>query len=115
MIIKKTTIKSYEVYNCLKWQMTVKYTIAERARRGLRTKGLDKCFICGKGFKGDDFPYLALIRNHNNEFICVNCAELVMKEDRDGVHLAGSRIRNCKAHKPISEVKKREKNNTAGI
>ena len=86
MIIKKTTTKAYEVYNCAKWQMTVKDTIGQRAHMGLKTKGLDKCFICGKGFEGDDFPYLALIRNHNNEFICVNCAEQVMKGDRDGVH-----------------------------
>jgi hypothetical protein len=85
MIIKKTSTKTYDIYDCAKWGMTVKNTISAREQKGMKSAGLDKCFICGKRFDGDYLPYLALIRGHKNQFICDECAESVQKvREQDG-------------------------------
>lgn len=80
MIITKTTIKTYEIYDCAKWEISVGETIVRREKVGMKTKGYDKCFSCGHKFQSDDFPYLGLIRNHSNEFICTDCARKVNPE-----------------------------------
>ena len=81
MIVKKITSKNYDIYDCAKWEMTVKDTIKKRREVGLKTKGLDRCFVCDKKFEGDDFPYLAMIRNYSNQFICDDCANKIIKEN----------------------------------
>ena len=50
MIIKKTITKTYDIYDCVKWGMTVRDTISARERKGLKNSGLDRCFVCGKKF-----------------------------------------------------------------
>lgn len=80
MKITKTITKTYKIYDCVKWEMTVGDTIVKREKVGLKTKGLDKCFCCRINFSSDYIPYLALIRNHSNEFICEACANEVMQE-----------------------------------
>lgn len=80
MKITRTTTKTYEIYDCTKWDSTVGETIKHREEVGLKNRGLDKCFACGKKFKGSDFPYLGLVRNHKNVFLCEKCAEEVKKE-----------------------------------
>lgn len=77
MKIIKTTTKTYEIYDCAKWEMSVGETIVRREKVGMKTRGYDKCFACGYKFQADDFPYLGLIRNHSNEFICTDCARRV--------------------------------------
>jgi hypothetical protein len=39
-----------------------------------------KCFICNKEFKNDDIPYLAIIKNEHNSFICEECSKKVISE-----------------------------------
>lgn len=80
MKLTKTTTKTYEIYDCVKWECTVGSTIKHREKVGLKNLGLDKCFCCGKKFKGDDFPYLGLVRNHRNVFLCEKCAGKVKNE-----------------------------------
>ena len=80
MIIKKTSTKTYDIYDCVKWGMTVRDTISSRERKGLKNSGLDRCFVCGKKFDDDYFPNLALIKGAKNQFICDDCAEAVQKE-----------------------------------
>lgn len=80
MKITKTTTKTYDIYDCAKWQMTVGNTIVNRERVGMKSRGFDKCFICKKNFNSDEYPYLALIRNHANAFICEDCARKVNAE-----------------------------------
>ena len=53
MIIKKTITKTYDIYDCVKWGMTVRDTISARERKGLKNSGLDRCFVCGKKFDED--------------------------------------------------------------
>ena len=83
MKITKTTTKTYEIYDCAKWSMTIGDTILKREEIGLKTKGFDKCFSCGHKFKYDDIPYLGLIRGHANMFICETCAEKLAKENEN--------------------------------
>ena len=64
MKITKTTTKTYDVYDCAKWGMSVGDTIAKREKVGMKSSGLDKCFICKKEFEYNDIPFLALIRGH---------------------------------------------------
>ena len=80
MIITKTTTRTYEIYDCAEWDMTVGDTITKREKVGMKSKGLDKCFACKKNFEPSDYPYLALIRNHKNMFICEDCARKVNPE-----------------------------------
>ena len=75
MKITKTTTKTYEIYGCVKWEMTVGDTLKRREEAGVKSKGLDKCFVCGKKFHSEETPYLALIKNHSNMLICEKCAE----------------------------------------
>lgn len=74
MKIIKTTTKTYEIYDCVKWEFSVGETITIREKVGMKNKGLDKCFCCGTKFASKDIPYLALIRNHTNAFICEACS-----------------------------------------
>lgn len=80
MKITKTTTRTYEIYNCAKWNMSVGDTIYHRERVGMKSKGFDKCFICGKQFLASDYPYLAIVRNHANVFICEDCAKKIQAE-----------------------------------
>lgn len=34
-------------------------------------------FVCGYKFGNEEYPYLALIKNYKNQFICEKCAEKV--------------------------------------
>lgn len=78
MKIKKTTTRTYEIYDCVKWEMSVGETIIKREKVGMKNKGLDKCFCCGINFSSNYIPYLALVRNHKNVFICEECANEVL-------------------------------------
>ena len=75
MKITKTTTKTYEIYDCARWEMTVGDAIQGREKAGMKNKGLDKCFCCEKKFQSEEIPFLALIRNYKNMFICEKCAE----------------------------------------
>lgn len=80
MKITKTTTKTYDIYDCAKWGMSVGDTIVRREKVGMKSKGFDKCFACNKKFNYDDYPYLALVRGHKNVFICEECAKQVNLE-----------------------------------
>lgn len=80
MEVVKTTVRKFDVYDCVKWGTTVGDTLSFRDEHGIKNRGLDKCFICGYKFPPDEFPYLGLIKNHANQFICRNCAEKVNPE-----------------------------------
>ena len=80
MIITKTTTRKYDIYDCAKWQKTVGNTIAGRERLRMSTKGLNQCFVCKKSFNYDDYPYLALVKNHKNVFVCEDCAKKILEE-----------------------------------
>ena len=60
--------------------MTIGDTVKRRERAGIKTAIKDKCFICGHEFKSVDFPNLALIRNHTNEFACDKCARKIVEK-----------------------------------
>lgn len=78
ILIKTGMTRKYNIYDCAKWSMTIKDTIIKRAKMGLKTNGFDKCFMCNKKFDGADIPYLALIHNYKNQFICDDCAQKVL-------------------------------------
>lgn len=80
MKITKTITKTYEIYDCAKWEMYVGETIMRREKIGMKTKDMTNCFACGHKFQSNDFPYIGLIRNHSNEFICADCARKVNPE-----------------------------------
>ncbi len=80
MKISRTTTKTYDIFDCAKWEMSVGDTILKREEIGMKSGGLDKCFSCKKMFESTDYPYLALIRNHKNMFICEECARKVNPE-----------------------------------
>ena len=77
MKITKTTVREYEICDCAKWRQTIGETLAFRESRGIKNRGLDKCFVCGYKFGNEEYPYLALIKNYKNQFICEKCAEKV--------------------------------------
>lgn len=83
MIITKTTTRKYDIYDCAKWQMTVGKTISSREKMGMSNKGLDQCFACKKSFNYDDYPYLALVKNHKNVFVCEECAKRILEEKNE--------------------------------
>lgn len=80
MIITKTTTRKYDIYDCAKWQMTAGNTIAQRERLHMSTKGLNQCFVCKKTFDYGDYPYLALVKNHKNVFVCEDCAKKILED-----------------------------------
>ena len=80
MKITKTTTKIYEIYDCGKWSTTFAEVMEIRERIGKKSKGGDKCFACGYKFQPDDVPYLGLIRNYHNMFVCTDCARKVNPE-----------------------------------
>lgn len=80
MIITKTTTRKYDIYDCAKWQMTVGKTISSREKIGMSTRGLNQCFVCKKSFNYDDYPYLALVKNHKNVFVCEECHKRILEE-----------------------------------
>lgn len=84
MKVTKTTTKTYEIYDCAKWEMSVGDTILKREKMGMKSKGFDKCFACKYKFKYEDIPYLGLVRGHSNAFICKECAEKLEKEKQNG-------------------------------
>lgn len=86
MIIEKVTIRKYDIYDCAKWQMTVGNTIAAREKMCMTTKGLNQCFVCKKLFDYDDYPYLALVKNHKNVFVCENCAKKIIEGKNNEIH-----------------------------
>lgn len=77
MKITKTTVREYEICDCAKWRQTIGETLAFRESHGIKNRGLDKCFVCGYKFGNEEYPYLALIKNYKNQFICEKCAEKV--------------------------------------
>lgn len=80
MKISKTTVRNYEIYDCAKWQSTIGETLMFRQQHGIKNRGLDKCFACGYEFDSEEKPYLGLIKNHSNQFICRECAMKVNPE-----------------------------------
>lgn len=83
MIITKTTTRKYDIYDCAKWQMTVGKTISSREKIGMSTRGLNQCFVCKKSFNYDDYPYLALVKNHKNVFVCEECHKRILEEKNE--------------------------------
>ena len=80
MIISKTTTRKYDIYDCAKWEMTVGNTISSREKMGMSTNGFNQCFVCKKAFDYNDYPYLALVKNHKNVFVCEECAKSILEE-----------------------------------
>lgn len=80
MKIIKTITKTYNVYDCVKWESTIENTLNTRTTLGIRNNGLNKCFCCEHKFELNEFPYLVFIQNHENRFICNQCAEKVLEE-----------------------------------
>ena len=80
MKIIKTTTKTYEIYDCIKWGMSVGETITKREEVGMKSNELDKCFACGLHFSSNYIPYLAFIKNHKNAFICKACSNEVLNK-----------------------------------
>lgn len=72
--------RNYEIYDCAKWQSTIGETLMFRQSLGVKNRGLDKCFACGYKFGSEEKPYLGLIKNHSNQFICRECAMKVNPE-----------------------------------
>ena len=83
MIVTKTTTRNYDIYDCAKWQMTVGNTIAAREKVHMSTNGLNSCFACKRSLNYDEYPYLALVKNHKNVFVCENCANKILLEKRE--------------------------------
>lgn len=79
MIITKTTTRKYDIYDCAKWQMTVGNTISSIEKMGMTTKEFNRCFVCKRTFNYDDYPYLALVKNHKNVFVCEECAKKILE------------------------------------
>ena len=77
MKITKTIVREYEICDFAKWSQTIGETLTFRESRGIKNRGLDKCFACGYKFENEEYPYLALIKNYKNQFICEKCAEKV--------------------------------------
>lgn len=83
MIINKTTTRKYDIYDCAKWKMTVGNTISSREKMGMSTKGLNQCFVCKKNLNYDEYPYLALVKNSKNVFVCEECAKKILEEKNE--------------------------------
>ena len=56
MKITKTTVREYEICDCAKWRQTIGETLAFRESRGIKNRGLDKCFVCGYKFGNEEYP-----------------------------------------------------------
>ena len=54
MKINRTTTKTYDIFDCAKWEMSVGATILKREMIGMKSGGLDKCFSCKKKFESTD-------------------------------------------------------------
>lgn len=80
MKITKTITRTYNIYDCAKWEMTATETIRKRKEKSMSVKRLDKCFVCEKKFEADEYPYLALVSKYKNVFICKDCARKVNKD-----------------------------------
>lgn len=81
MKITKTIVRTFDIYNCVKWNYSVGDTIAVRDKNKIKSNHLLKCFICNHEFNSDEFPYLAFVSNYKNQFICETCANMVIKEN----------------------------------
>jgi hypothetical protein len=77
MKITKTSTKTYEILQCVKWKTTFGEFKEARKIVGLPIKKFEKCFICGEKFKEYDPVYLAIIKKEPNRFICEKCADKV--------------------------------------
>lgn len=80
MKITKTITRTYNLYDCVKWGMTATETIKKRKEKSMPVKGLGKCFVCEKKFETDEYPYLALVKKHENMFVCKDCARKINKD-----------------------------------
>lgn len=79
MKIARTYTKTYDIYKSYKWYTTFGETMITREKiyKDTHNKGLDKCFVCGYKFKDNDTPWLSLVKNHKNVFLCETCAKQV--------------------------------------
>ena len=80
MKITKTITRTYNLTDCVKWEMTATEIIRKRKEKSMSVKGLDKCFVCEKKFETDEYPYLALVKKHENMFVCKDCARKINKD-----------------------------------
>jgi hypothetical protein len=80
MRITKITKKNYEVTECGKLSTTFGRFCEIREKMEAPYGRYKKCFICNKEFKNDDIPYLAIIKNEHNSFICEECSKKVISE-----------------------------------
>lgn len=79
MKITRTYTKTYDIYESHKWESTFGETMAGREKiyKDAKSKGLDKCFVCGYKFKYSDIPWISFVKNHKNVFLCEECAKQV--------------------------------------
>ena len=77
--IKKIYTKTYDCYEAVKWEETFGETIETRNRvlGENYDKFLEKCFMCDYKFKYNDIPWLGLVKNHKNVFLCETCGKII--------------------------------------
>lgn len=85
MKITKRYSKTYEISPpAIKWEISVGDFIAKRKQMGLRTRGYDKCFVCGCVFENDFMPNLASVKTKGNMFVCDKCAKEINNPTEKG-------------------------------
>lgn len=79
MQITKTFSKTYDIYYAASWQFTYRETMESRKKiyGSEHDTALKKCFMCGYEFKDEDIPWLGLVKNHKNVFLCKCCGKKV--------------------------------------
>lgn len=79
MKITRTFSKTYDIYDAAPWNFTYQDTMESR-RKIFGTEqdnALKKCFMCGCEFKDEDIPWLGLVKNYKNVFLCECCGKKV--------------------------------------
>lgn len=80
--ITKTYTKTYDCYEAVEWETTFGETMETRNNffGSNHDKFLEKCFMCGYKFKDSDVPWLGLVKNHKNVFLCKDCGKIVLNK-----------------------------------
>lgn len=79
MKVSKTHTKTYDIYESVEWESTFGETMEIRNKTfgSKHDKFLEKCFVCGHKFENSEVPWLGLVRNHKNVFLCEDCGKKV--------------------------------------
>ena len=79
MIVSKSYTRTYDIYDAAKWMATYGEIIESRRKfYGEKDETqLSKCFVCGHRFEALEIPWLGLVKNHKNVFLCEECGKKV--------------------------------------